>query len=279
MSEESRQVRNENLEIKLLLEAIFLKYGYDFRNYAVAHIKRRLEQRKSLSKLKSYSEMQHRIIYDENFFNYLLLDLSINVTEMFRDPWFYKDVRNTIIPHLKTYPFIKVWHAGCSAGQEVYSMGIVLEEEGMKERTQVYATDYNELILEKAKAGIYPIDVIREYTANYIQSGGRESFSDYYTADDQNVILKKSLREKVLFSSHNLVTDGVFGEMNVIFCRNVLIYFNKELQERVFQLFYESLCPGGFLCLGSKETLRFSKVAEHFEIVAEKAKIYRKKRV
>ncbi len=279
MSEESRQVRNENLEIKLLLEAIFLKYGYDFRNYAVAHIKRRLEQRKSLSKLKSYSEMQHRIIYDENFFNYLLLDLSINVTEMFRDPWFYKDVRNTIIPHLKTYPFIKVWHAGCSAGQEVYSMGIVLEEEGMKERTQVYATDYNELILEKAKAGIYPIDVIREYTANYIQSGGRESFSDYYTADNQNVILKKSLREKVLFSSHNLVTDGVFGEMNVIFCRNVLIYFNKELQERVFQLFYESLCPGGFLCLGSKETLRFSKVAEHFEIVAEKAKIYRKKRV
>ncbi len=279
MSEESRQVRNENLEIKLLLEAIFLKYGYDFRNYAVAHIKRRLEQRKSLSKLKSYSEMQHRIIYDENFFNYLLLDLSINVTEMFRDPWFYKDVRNTIIPHLKTYPFIKVWHAGCSAGQEVYSMGIVLEEEGMKERIQVYATDYNELILEKAKAGIYPIDVIREYTANYIQSGGRESFSDYYTADNQNVILKKSLREKVLFSSHNLVTDGVFGEMNVIFCRNVLIYFNKELQERVFQLFYESLCPGGFLCLGSKETLRFSKVAEHFEIVAEKAKIYRKKRV
>ncbi len=279
MSEESRQVRNENLEIELLLEAIFLKYGYDFRDYAVAHIKRRLEQRKSLSGLKSYSEMQHRIIYDENFFNYLLLDLSINVTEMFRDPWFYNEVRNTVIPHLKTYPFIKVWHAGCSAGQEVYSMGIVLEEEGMKERTQVYATDYNELILEKAKAGIYPIDVIREYTANYIQSGGREAFSDYYTADNQNVILKKSLREKVLFSSHNLVTDGVFGEMNVIFCRNVLIYFNKELQERVFQLFYESLCPGGFLCLGSKETLRFSKVAEHFETVVEKAKIYRKKRV
>jgi len=179
MNEESRQVENENLEIKLLLEAIFLRYGYDFRNYAVAHIKRRLEQRKVLAGLKSFTEMQHKIIYDEAYFNTLLLDLSINVTEMFRDPWFYKEVRNIVIPHLKTYPFIKVWHAGCSAGQEVYSMAIILEEENMKERTQVYATDYNELILEKAKAGIYPLEVIREYTSNYIQSGGRQSFSDY----------------------------------------------------------------------------------------------------
>ena len=157
-------------------------------------------------------------------------------------------------------------------------MGILLEEENMKERTQVYATDFNELILEKAKAGIYPIDVIREYTSNYIQAGGTESFSDYYTADNENVILKKSLRDRVLFSSHNLVTDGVFGEMHIIFCRNVLIYFNKELQERVFQLFYESLCPGGFLCLGSKESLKFSKVEEKFETIAAKEKIFRKKR-
>lgn len=279
MTEKASRIANENLEIQLLLEAIFLKYGYDFRNYAGAHTKRRLEHRKNMSGLGNYSEMLHQIIYDENFFNQLLLDLSINVTEMFRDPWFYKEVRDLVVPHLQTYPFIKVWHAGCSAGQEVYSMGILLEEEGMKERTQMYATDFNELILAKAKSGIYPIDVIRQYTLNYIESGGSESFSDYYTADNKHVILKNSLRERVLFSSHNLVTDGVFGEMNVIFCRNVLIYFNKELQERVLRLFYDSLCPGGFLCLGSKESLKFSKVVDDFEIVAAREKIYRKKRI
>ncbi|MBM9606133.1 CheR family methyltransferase [Desulfopila inferna] len=279
MIEKATRISDENLEIQLLLEAIFQKYGYDFRNYAGAHTKRRLKHRKEMERLKSFSEMMHKVIYDEQFFHQLLLDLSINVTEMFRDPWFYKAVRQVVVPHLKTYPFIKVWHAGCSAGQEVYSMGILLEEEGMKDRTQVYATDFNELILAKAKSGIYPIDVIRQYTSNYIESGGMESFSDYYRADDKHVILKKTLRERVLFSSHNLVTDGVFGEMNVIFCRNVLIYFNRELQERVLQLFYESLCPGGFLCLGSKESLQYSKVVQNFETVDDGKKIYRKKRI
>ncbi len=270
---------NEDLEIGLLLEAVYRKYGYDFRNYAGAHTKRRIAQRKNLAGLKNYAEMIHRIIYDEKFFSALLLDLSINVTEMFRDPWFYKEVRQLIVPHLKTYPFVKVWHAGCSAGQEVYSMAILLEEEEMKERAQIYATDFNEIVLAKAQSGIYPIEVIRQYTANYIQSGGRESFSDYYTADDKHVILDSRLRKKILFSSHNLATDGVFGEMNIIFCRNVLIYFNRELQERVLELFCDSLCPGGFLCLGSKESLRFSKLADSFEIVAAREKIYRKKRL
>lgn len=158
-------------------------------------------------------------------------------------------------------------------------MAILLEEEGMRERAQIYATDFNDLVLAEAEKGIYPLEVIREYTANYNQAGGKESFADYYTADSQNTILRRSLKEKILFSSHNLVTDGVFGEMHIIFCRNVLIYFNKELQERVFQLFYESLCPGGFLCLGTKETLRFSGIAEKFAVVAEKEKIYRKRRV
>jgi chemotaxis protein methyltransferase CheR len=278
MNEKQLQIENENLEIKLLLEAIYLKYGYDFRDYAVAHTKRRLEYRKDVSGLGNYAEMLHKAIYDEEFFSTVLFDLSINVTEMFRDPWFYREVREVVVPHLKTYPFVKVWHAGCSAGQEVYSMAILLEEENMKERTQIYATDFNERVLKSAKSGIYPIDFIREYTSNYIQSGGRESFSDYYTADDKHVILKSSLRKRVLFSSHNLATDGVFGEMNVIFCRNVLIYFNKELQERVLQLFYDSLCPGGFLCLGSKESLKFSKVVDKFEEVASREKIYRKKR-
>lgn len=272
------KLQNEDLEIELLLEAIFRKYGHDFRDYARAHTKRRLEYRRSLSGLASYSEMLHKIIHEEDYFNEVLFDLSINVTEMFRDPWFYKTVRDSVIPHLKTYPFIKVWHAGCSAGQEVYSMAIVLEEGGMKKRSQIYATDFNDAILVKAKKGIYPIDVIREYTSNYIKAGGKKSFSDYYTADNENVIINNSLRNKILFSSHNLATDGVFGEMNVIFCRNVIIYFNKELQERVLRLFYESLCPGGFLCLGSKESLRFTNVEEGFENVADKEKIYRKKR-
>ncbi len=279
MDEKKLQLDNENLEIRLLLEAIYLKYGYDFRDYAVAHTKRRLEFRKNVSGVASYAEMLHKAIYDEGFFSALLLDLSINVTEMFRDPWFYREIREKVVPHLKTYPFIKVWHAGCSAGQEVYSMAILLEEENMKERTQMYATDFNESVLKKAKSGIYPIEDIKQYTSNYIQSGGKESFSEYYTADDKHVILNSSLRKRVLFSSHNLATDGVFGEMNVVFCRNVLIYFNKDLQERVLQLFYESLCPGGFLCLGSKESLKFSNVADKFEEVAVKEKIYRKKRI
>lgn len=276
MSHASIQRDNEALEIQLLLEAIYQKYGYDFRSYASAHIKRRIDHRCAMEGLESYGEMQHKLIYDESFFNSLLMDLSINVTEMFRDPWFYRTVREAVVPHLKTYPFIKVWHAGCSAGQEVYSMAILLEEEEMKERSQIYATDFNEMILTRAQKGIYPIKAVREYTANYIQAGGKEDFSDYYTADDNNVILKSSLRDKMLFSSHNLVTDGVFGEMHIIFCRNVLIYFNKKLQERVLGLFYESLCPGGFLCLGSKESVKFSMVEEYFDVVGEKEKIYRK---
>lgn len=278
MNVEKWNIDNENLEIQLLLEAIYRRYGYDFRDYACAHIKRRLRHRKEMSGVANYAEMQHRVIHDAMFFRSILLDLSINVTEMFRDPWFYRKFRDTVVPHLKTYPHIKVWHAGCSAGQEVYSMAIVLEEEKMKARTQIYATDFNEDVLSGAKQGIYPLDAVREYSKNYIQSGGRLSFADYYTADDQHAILKKSLREKVLFSAHNLVTDGVFGEMHVVFCRNVLIYFNKELQDRVLQLFYDSLCPGGFLCLGSKESLKFSQLADFFEEVAPQEKIYRKRR-
>lgn len=278
MKSDHKVISNEQLEIELLLEAIHRKYGYDFRQYSYAHTRRRLEHRRALEGLKNYSEVLHKVIHEEHFFDQLLLDLSINVTEMFRDPWFYQKVREVVVPHLKTYPFVRVWHAGCSAGQEVYSMGILLEEEGLKERVQIYATDFNQLILEKAKAGIYPMDLVREYTTNYQKAGGQRSFSDYYVADYDNAVMARSLREKVLFSHHNLVTDGPFSEVQVIFCRNVLIYFNRQLQNRVLQLFYDSLCPGGFLCLGSKESLRFSEVADKFELIAEKEKIYRKKR-
>jgi len=269
---------DEQLEIELLLEAIHKKYGYDFREYSQAHTRRRLEYRLHLENMSKFSEMIPRVIYEEKFFNQLLLDLSINTTEMFRDPWFYKRIREVVIPHLQTYPFLKIWHAGCSAGQEVYSMCILLEEEGLKGRCQVYATDFNERILAQAKDGIYPMEQVREYSANYLKAGGTESLSEYYTAEYNHVVMKRSLKEQVLFSSHNLATDGVFGEMHMVCCRNVLIYFTRELQNRVLELFYNSLCPGGFLCLGSKESMKFSSVADKFEVVCNKEKIFRKKR-
>lgn len=277
MTTDHTHIENERLEIDLLLEAIFRKYGYDFRNYSSAHTKRRLKHRLTLSGMRCYSQMTHELIWNEDFFTDLLLDLSINVTEMFRDPWFYVKVREVVLPYLNTYPFFKVWHAGCSAGQEVYSMAILLEEAGLKERAQIYATDFNDLMLEKAAKGIYPVSVIKEYTTNYQKAGGRHSFSDYYTADYEHVLIKPTLKEKVVFSSHNLVTDGVFGEMHAIFCRNVLIYFDRHLQNRVLKLFYDSLCPGGYLCLGSKENLKFTELSESFELVSKKEKIYRKK--
>ncbi len=271
-------IDNDRIEIRLLLEAIYLKYGYDFKNYSFAHLKRRLEHRLNVSGMDNYSQVQHRLLYDASFFNALLLDLSINVTEMFRDPWVYKKIRDVVVPILKTYSFVKVWHAGCSAGQEVYSMAILLEEEGMGKRTQLYATDFNELILSRAKDGIYPMDVMREHTVNYQKAGGKKDFSDYYAADYNHAIIRTAFKEKILFSSHNLVTDGVFGEMNLIVCRNVLIYFDKELQNKVLKLFCDSLCAGGFLCLGTKESIKFSNLSSAFDIVCDREKIYRKRR-
>lgn len=267
----------ENIELQLLLEAIFLKYGYDFRQYSRASVKRRVLHRLSLSGLNSISEMQHRVLREVEFFETLLRDLSINVTEMFRDPTFYKALRTEIIPFLKTYPFVKIWHAGCSTGEEVYSMAIVLQEEGLYKRTQLYATDFNDVVLQKAKEGIYPVENVKEYTLNYQKSGGKDSFVNYYTAKHDHIILNRSLKTNIVFANHNLVTDGVFGEMNLILCRNVLIYFTKELQNRVFKLFYDSLCHHGILCLGSKESLRFSEYGDRFEGIVEDEKIYRKR--
>lgn len=268
---------NEEIEIKLLIEGLFLKYGYDFRNYSKAHIKRRILRRLSISGLANISEMLYKALYDRSFFETILLDFSINVTEMFRDPTFYKALRKNVIPLLKTYPFLKIWHAGCATGEEVYSMAILLQEEGLYDRCQIYATDFNEVVLEKAKEGIYPIDNIKEYTYNYQQAGGTTSFSDYYMARYESVLLDQSLKEKIIFADHNLVTDGMFGEMNIIICRNVLIYFNKELQNRVINLFYESLCHGGILCLGSKESLRFSNYEEKFKPIDPNQRIFQKK--
>lgn len=272
-------VETENIEIKLLLEAIYLKYGYDFRDYAKASIKRRILHRLSLSDLKTISDIQHNVLNDKEFFETLLQDLSINVTEMFRDPTFYRALRKKVIPVIKDRPFIKVWHAGCASGEEVYSMAILLKEEGLYEKARIYATDFNEEIIKKAKKGVYPIDRIKEHTSNYQKAGGRASFADYYTARYNFAVLDNSLKKNIVFADHNLVTDSVFGEMDVIMCRNVLIYFSRELQNRVFRLFRDSLCPGGFLCLGSKESVRFSEYSDDFEDFIKKEKIYMKKGV
>lgn len=270
-------VTNENIEIRLLLEAIFLKYGYDFRNYAKAHLKRRIKRRLAMTDLTNISEMVPQILYDQGFFEKLLLDLSVNVTKMFRDPIFYRVLRNDVLPVLRTYPFVKVWDAGCSTGEEMYSLAILFKEEDLYDRSQIYATDFNQIALQKARDGIYPLDEVKEYTKNYQKSGGRSSLSDYYLARYDSISLNKSLKKRIVFSDHNLVTDGVFGEMNMIVCRNVLIYFDKELQDRVIHLFWESLCPGGFLCLGSKESLRFNKYGDRFQVFDEREKVYKKK--
>jgi len=270
------QVENENIEIKLLLEAIRLKYGYDFNNYSQASLKRRIKHRLALCNFQSILHMIPAILSDQSFFESLLLDFSINATQMFRDPSFYLSLKRNVFPVLKNYPYLKIWHAGCSTGEEVYSMVILLEEEDLYDKSQIYATDFNEIVLKKAKEGIYPIQNIKAYTLNYQQAGGSQSLSDYYTARYDSIILNKGLRKNILFSDHNLVTDWVFGDMNIIFCRNVLIYFNKELQNRVFKLFTESLCDNGFLCIGPKESLEFSDYSNHYVQISEKEKIYKK---
>ncbi|HEX2969871.1 MAG TPA: protein-glutamate O-methyltransferase CheR [Bacteroidales bacterium] len=262
---ETERTRNEDLEIRLLLEAVFQKYGYDFRNYSGAYLKRRLISRMRRSGLHSVSEMLYKVLYDSEFFSTLLLDLSLNVTEMFRDPRFFRAVREKIIPLLRTYPFLKIWHAGCSSGEEVYSMAIVLREEGLLERSLIYATDFNQAVVQKASDAIYPLDKMKEYADNYYKSGGKALFQDYFTISYDSVMVDQSLKKSIVFSDHNLVSDGVFGEMNMIVCRNVLIYFNRDLQNRVFGLFFNSLIPGGVLCLGTKETMMFSTHSDNYK--------------
>jgi len=267
----------EKIELNLFLEALFQRYGYDFRHYAEASVRRRVRHLLAKSGYSRISEMIPRLLLDEAFSQTAIHDFSITVTEMFRDPRFYCSIRQNVVPYLKTYPFIKVWLAGCATGEEVYSLAILLEEEGLYDRATIFATDLNEAVLEKAKEGIYALKDIRQYTTNYQKAGGARPFADYYHAQYESAIMDQSLKRNVTFASHNLVTDGVFGEMHLIFCRNVLIYFDKTLQNRVLGLFAESLNYGGFLCLGSKETLQFSDVAERFKVIDEREKIYQKR--
>ena len=246
---------NENIEIQCLLEAIYKKYGYDFRDYSDASIKRRLQFVLSKSDAGNYANLMHELLEDSNLFDSLLLELTVNVTEMFRDPSFYTAVRKTVIPILKTYPRIKIWHAGCSSGEEVYSMAILLKEENLLNKSTIYATDINEKVLMKAKEGLYPLDHIKAYTSNYQKAGGSESFADYYTARSDGALMKNDLKKNIVFSQHNLVTDGVFSEIHLVICRNVLIYFERDVQEMVINKLCNYLKHGGYLFIGHSESI------------------------
>ncbi len=267
----------EELEIDLLLTAIERRYGYNFHNYARSSLKRRISHRVNNANLSRTTDMLPRIIYDEVFFDDFLRDMSITVTEMFRDPRFYVSVREQVIPLLKTYPFVKIWHAGCATGEEVYSMAILLQEEGYYDRCHIYATDYNKHSLAIAEEGIYPAERIKLFTENYIKAGGQSSFSDYYHAQYDAAKLDGSLKKNITFAHHNLVTDSVFGEMNLIICRNVMIYFNQTLQSQVLHLFLDSLSQHGVLCLGTKEAVDYTDVADQFDVISKTEKIYKKK--
>jgi chemotaxis protein methyltransferase CheR len=266
----------ERIEVQLLLEAIYQHYGFDFRGYALGSLKRRLWRRAYGEKLETLSALQDRVLHDPAVMERLLLDLSINVTSMFRDPTFFKSFREKVVPLLRTYPFVRIWNAGCSTGEETYSLAIVLKEEGLYERTRIYATDINDRVLERARNGRFSLEKMRDFTENYIRAGGKEEFSSYYTVQGNEASFTGELCRQVVFAQHNLVSDAPFNEFNVIVCRNVMIYFGKSLQDRVHELFYDSLEPLGVLALGHKESIKFSRYEERYEALDVQEKLYRK---
>ncbi len=269
----------EAIEIDLLLEAIYRRYGYDFRSYARASLERRIRQFASGSGFASLSDVIPRVLHDAEFFSRLVRYFSIPVTEMFRDPFVYESVREKVVPLLRTWPHFKVWHAGCATGEEVYSLAIVLKEEGLYDRATIYATDFNDEALGRAREGIYGIEKLKEATRNYQLAGGKGSLSQYYVAAYDAVAMDGALKEHMVYSSHNVASDSAFGDMHLVFCRNVLIYFNRNLQNRVLKLITESLVHGGYLCLGTKEDLRFTEVCERYDLIDSKARIYKKRDV
>jgi chemotaxis protein methyltransferase CheR len=266
----------EAIEVKLLLEAVFQHYGYDFRDYASASIRRRITARMEAEGANSISGLQGRVLHERACMERLLRQLTVHVTSMFRDPGFYLTFRETVVPLLATYPFVRIWHAGCSTGEEVFSLAILLKEEGIYEKCRIYATDLSETVLEGAKEGIFSLSAMMEYTENYQRAGGRTAFSDYYTARYDHALFKPSLRENIVFAPHNLVTDGSFNEFNVILCRNVMIYFNESLQKRVHALLHQSLSHLGVLGLGRKESVRFTPHEASYVALDERERLYRK---
>ena len=266
----------EEIEIGLLLEGVNSHYGYDFRDYAPASLRRRLWHRARAEGLESISALQDRVLHDPATMQRLLLDMSVNVTAMFRDPTFYAALRETVVPVLRTYPFLRIWNAGCSTGEETYSLAIVLKEEGLASRVRLYATDINDDVLDRAQTGAFPLERMRQYTQNYIHARGREDFSSYYTVDGLWARFDPSLTEQVVFAQHNLVSDGPFNEFDLILCRNVMIYFSKPLKDRAHGLFYDSLHTFGVLGLGQKESIRFSPHEKRYAPLGPGTKLYRK---
>ncbi|MYN04271.1 protein-glutamate O-methyltransferase CheR [Pseudoduganella sp. DS3] len=265
------------IELRMLMEAIFLKYSYDFRDYTGASQKRRVLHAMSEMGCSTVSQLQSRVLHEPQAFSQLLQYITIPVTEMFRDPGYYTALREHVVPVLSTYPSLKIWVAGCSTGEEVYSLAILLKEEGLLERSIIYATDINPESLEKARKGVFPLESMRTYTANYQAAGGKHAFSDYYTAAYNAALFDRTLCENVTFADHSLATDAVFAETQFISCRNVMIYFNKRLQERALGLFHESLCHRGFLGLGGKESIDFSSYGPRFETLAKRERVFRKR--
>lgn len=274
-----KEAENELLELRLLQEAILLKYGYDFRDYSQASFKRRIKLRMSTSGLSTVSETIHRVLYDSSFFDALLNDLSINITEMFRDPEFFRAIREDVLPEFADEPFLKVWHAGCATGEEVYSMAILLYELGILDRAKIFATDINSDVIARAREGVFPIERMRAYTSDYQRAGGKSTFADYYTAHYDSAMMHSFLKKNIIFADHNLVSDAGFGEMNIIVCRNVLIYFNRDLQNRVVDLFSDNLCAGGFLCVGNRESIRFTRASADFEEFNRRQRIYKRRAI
>lgn len=266
-----------DIELRLLLEAVYQRYQHDFRHYSTASLRRRIEQAMAHYGAGTVSQLQDRVMREPDLFADMLQYFTVQVSEMFRDPSYFLALREKVVPMLATYPYVKVWVAGCSTGEEAWSIAIVLREEGLLERTLVYATDINPRALATAQAGIYRLDRVAQFSASYLAAGGKQSLSHYYTAAYGNAIFDKSLKSQIVFSDHSLATDNVFSEVELVSCRNVLIYFDRELQARAIGLFHDALAPRGFLGIGSKETLRFSPHAAAFEEYVAPERIYRKR--
>ena len=266
-----------DIELRLLVEAIYLKYHYDFRAYAPASLKRRVAAALVRFGCATVSQLQDKVLHDASVLPPLLDYLTVQVSEMFRDPGYFRSLREVVVPHLRTYPSLKLWIAGCSTGEEVYSFAILLKEEGLLARTLIYATDINSQALARAEAGVYALDRLAGFTDNHQKAGARSSLSDYYTAAYGNAVFDKALRKHIVFSDHSLATDNVFAEVQLVSCRNVLIYFTRELQDRALGLFRQSLCRRGYLGIGAKESVRFSAEADAFDELVREDRIYQKR--
>jgi chemotaxis protein methyltransferase CheR len=274
LTEGERKV--QALEIELLLTGLAERYGYDFRNYARASLTRRIRKAMMTENLPSVSALQSRLLHDSDAAMRFVAAVSVHTTAMFRDPDVYKVLRSQVIPLLRTYPFVRIWHAGCSSGEEVYSLAILLEEEGIYDRCRIYATDISDAILERARLGVFPLRAMREHTQAYQRAGGTQDFSSYYVTDHESAVFRKSLRRQLVFSQHNLVCDSVFNEFQLVICRNVLLYFDETLRRRAHDLFYSSLSNFGILVLGKKESLRFTEHVASFQEIRDGSRVYRR---